>query len=141
MQSAVWTHSDSGFSESERRLRQTSLLLQTHLMRLHSLSQLLEIFLSLLDSLLERLLRLLQVSLLRKKCLKMLHYIQHTTKSLYKSCVDPIFVEWISGSNHFWNVSYEMQTQNVLDIYSYKRLLQNNILHISYLKLTPRFKI
>ncbi len=34
MQSAVRTHSDSGFSESELRLRQTSLLLQTHLMRL-----------------------------------------------------------------------------------------------------------
>ncbi len=71
----------------------------------------------------------------------MLHYIQYTTKSLYKGCVDPIFVEWISGSNLFGNVSYEMQTQNVLDIYSYKRLLQNNILHISYLKLTPQFKI
>ncbi len=37
MQSAVRTHSDSGFSESELRLRQTSLL-QTHLLRLHSLS-------------------------------------------------------------------------------------------------------
>ncbi len=61
------THSDSGFSESELRLRQTSLLLQTHLMRLHSLSQLLEIFLSLLDSLLERLLCLLQLLLQDKQ--------------------------------------------------------------------------
>ncbi len=63
MQSAVRTHSDSGFSESELRLRQTSLLLQTHLLRLHSLSQLLKIFLSMLDSLLECLLRLLQLVL------------------------------------------------------------------------------
>ncbi len=46
--------------ESELRLRQTSLLLQTHLMRLHSLSQLLEIFLSLLECLLHLLQLLLQ---------------------------------------------------------------------------------
>ncbi len=38
MQSAVRTHSDSGFSEPELRWRQTSLL-QTHLLRLHGLSQ------------------------------------------------------------------------------------------------------
>ncbi len=67
MQSAVRTHSDSGFSESELRLRQISLLLETHLMRLHRLSQLLKIFLSLLDSLLERLLRLLQLILQDKQ--------------------------------------------------------------------------
>ena len=42
---------------------QTALLLQTHLMSLHSLSQLLKIFLSLLDPLLERPLRLLQLVL------------------------------------------------------------------------------
>ncbi len=135
MQSAVRTHSDSGFSESELRLRQTSLLLQTHLMRLHSLSQLLVIFLSLPDSLLTVQLHLFKVSLLREKCSKMLNYIQYTTNHYIK-------VVWIQylwseseAKNIFGNVSgYETQIQNVLLICSYKRLLHNNILHISYLK-------
>ncbi len=63
---ALLGHTVIQASASLRR-RQTSLLLQTHLMRLHSLSLLLKIFLSLLDSLLERLLHLLQLILQEKR--------------------------------------------------------------------------
>ncbi len=54
---------------------------------------------------------------------------------MYKGCVNfkIVGVDWCLKIM-FWNLSLkvEMQTQNVLDIFAYKKLLPNNILHISF---------
>jgi len=87
---ALLGHTSQSHSELQWVLTetsQTSLLLQTHLMRLYSLSQLLKIFLSLLDPLLERPLRLLQLLLQHKPITEM-----HFTLSLYHH--EKSWIQW-----------------------------------------------